>query len=140
MGTSIEIETYRGTVYPWHCDTMGHMNTQFYAAIFDSASFHMLSRLAPYSELEPMKRGWADVKQTIEYRHETRAGSLVFVKTALMRVGTKSVEFRHTMLNCETGTLHATSDNITVLFDLAARKALPLDAAIRERAKGLGVG
>ena len=27
-----EIDTYRGVVYPWQCDCMGHMNTQFYCA------------------------------------------------------------------------------------------------------------
>ena len=33
------IETYRGVAYPWHCNSMGHMNTQFYAALYDGASF-----------------------------------------------------------------------------------------------------
>ena len=30
----VEIETYRNAIYPWQCDSMGHMNTQFYTAIF----------------------------------------------------------------------------------------------------------
>lgn len=136
---AVEIETYRGVVYPWHCDSMGHMNTQFYCAIFDAASFHMLSRLGPYAELEPQSQGWADVKQTIEYKHETRAGALVHVKSVLLKTGNKSVEFRHSMLNSETGALHATSENITVLFDLKARRALPLSDAIRARRRELGV-
>jgi acyl-CoA thioester hydrolase len=24
------IETYRGAIYPWHCDHMGHMNVMWY--------------------------------------------------------------------------------------------------------------
>jgi acyl-CoA thioester hydrolase len=136
---AVEIETYRNTIYPWQCDNMGHMNTQFYCGIFDAASFHMLSRLGPYAELEPLGQGWADVKQTIEYKHETRAGALVHVKSELLRAGGKSVAFRHDMLNSETGALHATSQNITVLFDLKARKAVPLSDAIRARCRGLGV-
>jgi len=24
------VMTYRGTVYPWHCDQMGHMNVMWY--------------------------------------------------------------------------------------------------------------
>ncbi len=136
---ALEIDTYRGVVYPWHCDSMGHMNTQFYCGIFDAASFHMLSRFGPYAELEPLGQGWADVKQTIEYKHETRAGALVLVKSVLLKTGNKSVEFRHSMLNSETGVLHATSQNITVLFDLKARKALPLSDAIRARCRELGV-
>ena len=133
----VEIETYRNAIYPWQCDSMGHMNTQFYCGIFDAASFHMLSRLGPYAELEPLGQGWADVKQTIEYKHEMRAGALVHVKSVLLKAGNKSVEFRHSMLNSETGVLHATSENITVLFDLKARKALPLSDAIRARCREL---
>jgi acyl-CoA thioester hydrolase len=136
---TVEIDTYRGVVYPWQCDSMGHMNTQFYCAIFDAASFHMLSRLGSYADLEPLGQGWADVKQTIEYRHETRADALVHVRSALTSAGNKSVAFRHTMLNSETGVLHATSENITVLFDLKARKALPLTEAVRRRCRELGV-
>ena len=27
--------TYRGTVYPWHCDHIGHMNVMWYSGKFD---------------------------------------------------------------------------------------------------------
>ena len=27
--------TYRGVVYPWQCDHMGHMNVMWYAGKFD---------------------------------------------------------------------------------------------------------
>ena len=30
--------TYRGTVYPLHCDHMGHMNVMWYVGKFDEAS------------------------------------------------------------------------------------------------------
>lgn len=39
------IETYRGFVYPWHVDHVGHMNVQFYTARFDEATWHFLNRL-----------------------------------------------------------------------------------------------
>jgi acyl-CoA thioesterase FadM len=39
------IETYRGVVYPWHIDHVGHMNIQFYTARFDEATWQFLSRL-----------------------------------------------------------------------------------------------
>jgi hypothetical protein len=40
------VETYRGVAYPWQCDAMGHMNTQFYSALYDGAGFHFLAMLA----------------------------------------------------------------------------------------------
>lgn len=136
----VEIETYRNTIYPWQCDNMGHMNTQFYCAIFDSASFHMLGRLASFSEIQARNCGWADVKLTMEYKHETRAGALVHVKSHLTRVGSKAIEYHHELYNTETGALHATADVVTVLFDMGARKALPVSDEMRARAKELGIG
>lgn len=29
--------TYRGTVYPWQCDHVGHMNIMWYVGKFDAA-------------------------------------------------------------------------------------------------------
>jgi hypothetical protein len=28
-------ESFRGVVYPWHCDHLGHMNVQHYVGMFD---------------------------------------------------------------------------------------------------------
>lgn len=131
-----EIETYRGAVYPWHCDTMGHMNTQFYAVIFDAAGFQFLSPIGREIEQPGEKRGWADVKLSTEFKHEVRAGTLVHVRSGLTRIGTKSIEYRHSLLNSETGELHATCEAVTVRFDLLARKAVPLEESIRERLAG----
>jgi len=134
------VETYRGVAYPWNCDSMGHMNTQFYAALYDGASFHFLSMLAPYNELKEGGLGWADVRQTIEYKHEVCAGSLLVVRTKLRRLGNKSVEYLHEISNAETGDLHSTSEQITVLFDLNKRAAAPLTDEIRRRGGALGIG
>jgi acyl-CoA thioester hydrolase len=131
------VETYRGVAYPWLCDSMGHMNTQFYAMLFDGAGFHFLAMIAPYSELAPRRLGWADVRQTTEYKHEVRGGSLLVITTRLLKVGTSSVTYLHEMRNAESGVLHSTSELVTVLFDLDARKAAPLDAAARARASTL---
>ena len=131
------IETYRGVAYPWNCDSMGHMNTQFYAALYDGATFHFLSMLGPYNELKKSGLGWADVRQLIEYKHEIPNGALLVVRTTLKRLGNKSVEYRHELRNAETELLHSTSEQVTVLFDLDKRAAAPLDEAIRRRAAAL---
>src|SRR5258705_12314109 len=86
---------YRGVAYPWHCDAMGHMNTQFYSALYDGPGFHFLAMLGPNAELAPAGLGWADVRQLIEYKHEGAAGALPVVRTTLIRLGNKSGEYRH---------------------------------------------
>lgn len=131
------IETQRGIAHPWLCDSFGHMNTRHYAAMFDDASFHLLGALAGQGELLRQRRGWADVRHTHEFRHEVRAGTLLVIRSAVARLGTKSVTYRHEMRDPETGTLHATSEMVSVLFDLDGRVALPLTDAIRERARAL---
>jgi hypothetical protein len=37
--------TYRGVVYPWQCDHMGHMNVMWYVGKFDEATWQSLSML-----------------------------------------------------------------------------------------------
>ena len=37
--------TYRGTVYPWQCDHVGHMNIMWYVGKFDEANWNMLARI-----------------------------------------------------------------------------------------------
>ncbi len=131
------IETWRGVAHPWNCDTMGHMNTRFYAAIYDDASFHFLARLAPSQKQKESGLGWADVRQLIEYKQEVESGALLLVRTQLTRLGRTSVEYRHELRDAETDLLHSTSEQVTVRFDLRARKAAPLDEDIRRRGEAL---
>ena len=37
--------TYRGTVYPWQCDHVGHMNIMWYVGKFDEATWHLFHEL-----------------------------------------------------------------------------------------------
>ena len=38
---SDRITTYKGTVYPWHCDHVGHMNVMWYVGKFDEATWNL---------------------------------------------------------------------------------------------------
>mgnify|MGYP003349148441 CR=1 FL=1 len=37
--------TYRGTVYPWQCDYIGHMNVMWYVGKFDEATWNLLGEI-----------------------------------------------------------------------------------------------
>jgi acyl-CoA thioesterase FadM len=39
------IETYRGVIYPWHCDHMGHMNVMWYVGKFDEATWNLFAAM-----------------------------------------------------------------------------------------------
>jgi acyl-CoA thioester hydrolase len=68
-GVSVaELITYRGTVYPWHCDHMGHMNVMWYVGKFDEATWHILAAVgATPSRLRNESFGLVAVEQHIEY-------------------------------------------------------------------------
>ena len=139
--TTAPVETLRGVVHPWHCDTMGHMNVRHYMGMFDDAGFQLLGMVAGSSdELFRQGQGWADVRHTIEYRHEARAGALVVIRSHIVRVGRTSLAMRHEMSDVLTGMLLATDEVVSVLFDLSARHSIPLPNDFRERASALQVG
>lgn len=70
----MEEATYRGTVYPWQCDHVGHMNIMWYAGKFDEANWNFFARLGlTPSYLRTSGRGMAAVQQNISYRRELLA-------------------------------------------------------------------
>jgi len=48
--------TYRGIVYPWHCDYMGHRNVMWYAGKFDEACWQLLAMLDLHRSNQPQAR------------------------------------------------------------------------------------
>ena len=124
--------TYRGTVYPWHCDHIGHMNVMWYVGKFDEANWNMFARLGlTPSYLRESGRGMAAVQQNISYQRELLAGDLVEVKSRLLEFRDKSVRILHEMRNAETGDVAATCEIAAVHIDRAARKSAPVAPALR---------
>lgn len=122
------LETYRGVVYPWLADQMGHLTTSRYVEMFDTAFYHLVHLLGepPVGE---GALGWADVRQTIDYRHEARMGALVLIRSGIVRTGRTSLVARHVMSSADEDVVHAIMEATTVRFDLSERKAVPLTAA-----------
>ena len=90
--------TYRGTVYPWQCDHVGHMNIMWYVGKFDEANWNLFARLGlTPSYLRESGRGMAAVQQNISYKRELLAGDIVEVKSKLLAMGDKSIRFLHEM-------------------------------------------
>src|ERR1700742_5072570 len=97
------IETYRGFVYPWHVDHVGHMNVQFYTARFDEATWHFLNQLG-LSPTHFKASGCSAVAadQRTRYKREVLGGSLLHVTTELIELGRKSLRFTHRMYDTDT--------------------------------------
>lgn len=126
-------ETHRAVVYPWHCDHIGHMNVRWYAHFFDDAGFHLWSMIGcPQSTLKDHGTGLVVASNKIDFIKELRAGDLIVVRSAITRLGTRSVTSLSRMHHADTGTLHATLESVEVFFDPVARASAPMPDAVRE--------
>ena len=130
--------TYRGTVYPWQCDQVGHMNIMWYVGKFNEATwqFFNLLGLTP-SFLRVSKRGMAAVDQHISYIQELRAGDVVTVRTELLEIKEKSLRFVHEMYHDETGVVVARTTLKGVHIDTEVRKSCPFPSVVVEKAAAM---
>lgn len=133
----MEEATYRGTVYPWQCDHVGHMNIMWYVGKFDEANWNVFARLGlTPSYLRQSGRGMAGVQQNISYRRELFAGDIVEIRSRLLELRERSIRFVHDMRNGETGEIAATCEITAVHLDRQAHKSIPFEASIRECVAG----
>lgn len=128
---------YKGVAYPWLCDMMGHMNNRHFVAMFDDASYHLLSEATGWSfnSQDWQDKGWADVKHEVEFKHEILAGTLVEVNGGIIEIGKSSVTSQYHLENKMTGELAAQMTAKIVLFDLKARTSIPISGVMREKMK-----
>jgi len=132
------LTTYKGTVYPWHCDHVGHMNVMWYVGKFDEASWHLLAALGMTpSFFRDNHRGMAAVQQNISYKRELLAGEIVEIKSRILEIREKSIRFAHDIHNAETGEIAAMCELTAVHMDRRERKACAFPQAVRAAANDL---
>jgi len=130
--------TYRGVVYPWQCDHMGHMNVMWYVGKFDEATWQLLAAIgATPSRLRDEGFGLVAVEQHIHYKRELRSGDVLTIRSSVLEANEKSVRFTHEMTNDQTGELAATTLLVGVCIDTVARKARALPRDIFQRITSL---
>lgn len=129
------LETYRGVVYPWQLDHIGHMNVQFYTARFDEATWHFFASIGiTPTYLKTNGRGMAAVDQHTRYLRELHAGALIRITSELLEMRPKTVRFKHRMYDAETGEEVAVTELVGAHIDSEARRAVPFPPEILERA------
>ena len=126
-------ELHRTIVMPAHCDAYGHMNVRHYAAMFDEAGWHILTR-AGVSLTDLRGRGLGSVvaSLTIDFHHELTAGQLVVVTGAFTRAGGKSFAYEMRLYEADSMTHCATQKTVEVCFDTARRASVLLPDDVRQ--------
>ncbi len=130
--------TYKGIVYPWHCDHMGHMNVMWYVSKFDEATWAFFNELGlTPSGLRAEKRGMAALDQRLVYKREALPGDMLEIRTRGLEIKPKIIRFIHEMTDCESGEVSATCELTAAHLDTSARKAIPFPDDVREKAATL---
>lgn len=129
---------YRGTVYPWHCDQMGHMNVMWYVGKFDEATWQLFAGFGITPEyLRTSGRGMVAVDQRISYQRELLAGDVILVRSAVLEVREKVIRFCHRMENAVSGEVAAVTVLTGVHFDTERRRSCPFPDEQLTRAQAL---
>jgi acyl-CoA thioester hydrolase len=124
--------SYRGAVYPWQCDHMGHMNVMWYVGKFDEATWNFFSEVGlTRAYMDANDRGMAAVEQVINYKKELMAGDTVAIHSVAIEPKDKVLRFSHEMRNAQSGEVAATTLLTAVFLDRSARKATSFPAEIR---------
>ena len=133
-----DLLTYRGAVYPWQCDHIGHMNVMWYVGKFDEATWHLFAQigLTP-SYLRESGRGMAAVQQNISYKRELLAGDIVEIRSRILELRDKLLRFGHDMINVESGETAASCELTGVYLDRAARRSIAFEDKVRGLAQKL---
>ena len=130
--------TYRGAVYPWHCDQVGHMNVMWYVGKFDEATWGFFAGLGlTPGYFREAGRGMAAVRQEITYLRELLAGDVITVRSSLLEIREKVIRFRHEMIREEDGETAAVTRITAVHLDSEARRSCLFPAAVLEKGRPL---
>ena len=130
--------TYRGVVYPWHCDHMNHMNVMWYVGKFDEATWNLLAMLGMTpSVLRETGLCMVAVKQEISYKRECVAGDTLTIRSGIIDVRERSVRFFHEMTNDGSGELAAVTILTGVQIDSTTRKSRPFTEEVRAHGQSL---
>ena len=128
--------TYRGTVYPWQCDHVGHMNIMWYVGKFDEANWNLFARLGlTPSYLREAGRGMAAVQQNITYKRELVAGDVIAVRSGLLEIRDKVARFVHEMRHAVTNEVAAVCVLTGVHMDASSRKSIAFPPEVLARAR-----
>lgn len=132
------LETYRGTVYPWQCDHVGHMNVMWYVGKFDEGTWNLLAAIGATPDyLRDNSRGMAALSQKIAYKREVKAGDILVVRSVVLEVREKTVRFVHEMRNAGTDDIAAVCELVGIHMDTAARKSCAMPAEMLHKAEAM---
>jgi acyl-CoA thioester hydrolase len=121
-------------IEPQWIDYNGHLNMAYYNVMFDRAIDELWLKLGIGSAYMKERQGSTFTAEChVRYLREIHLGDPVQVSILLVAADQKRLHTFEELRHATEGWLSATSENMTVHIDMAARKTAPFPADIRAR-------
>jgi acyl-CoA thioester hydrolase len=122
--------TQQAVLSPAECDQRGFMVTR---AVIGRVADSMPNLLVKAQGIDRSagKTGNAALEYRLVYHATPRHGEVLALRAAVKSIGGKSVTWGHWLIDRETGEAVATTEAVTVTFDLGVRKALEVTPDMR---------
>ena len=132
------LKTYQGTIYPWNCDHMGHMNVKFYVEKFDEATWNLFAYLGLSSNyFREKKKGMVALEQNLKYHKEVLAGDTIYIESEVVEIKGKIIRFKHDMYNFESNEKIAETEIVGLHIDTEKRKGVVIPEFVNLNFKNL---
>jgi acyl-CoA thioester hydrolase len=129
---------HRETIPVAYLDAMGHMNVQWYMALFDKAGWNFFASFGMDQRYyEEEKGGGFALQQFINYLAEVRAGETVALRTRFLGRSARRIHFMHFMINETRGNLACTMEVLGSHADMRVRRTSPYPEHIARRIDAL---
>lgn len=131
-------DSLRGTVNPWECDEIGHMNVQFYVARASDGAFFLRHELGlTPSTIRASRRTMIALEEHCRFHRELLAGDIFAMRTRLIEMREKTLVVLHELWNAGAGELAATIVAVSASFDMETRRLAPWSGATLEKGRAL---
>lgn len=126
------MQTLRRPVAPRDCDILGHMNVAAYVEAVSDAMFTLQDAAGLGREtIDRTHRSFVAARLEADYRAEMLAGDVLTMDSRVIEIGTKSARFGHRMSRMSDGRTVFEAENVSVFFDLQARRAIAIPDDLR---------
>jgi acyl-CoA thioester hydrolase len=127
--------TYRGSMESWECGPDGIAPPRAHIARFNDAITHLFRAMKiDRGELLASGTGSAALDYDIVYHRPIHAGQALDIRSGVLAVGEKLFHVVHHIVDAADGQPLTSIVVAALFFDLAARKSVPIPAAIRAEA------
>jgi acyl-CoA thioester hydrolase len=123
--------TWRAAVETRFIDAMGHMNSAWYAYLFDQATWGFFGAAGvDEGYCQRAHSGMFAVEQHLRYLGELREGDAFEIHTGILELRERSVLLAHAMTDPLRARVAAVSELVGLHIDLGTRRASPFPPAI----------